>query len=332
MVCLLRQRTVQELELVVSLGPPPQILEAEFSILAHFSRTPLPRRFGFGNCKCYSGWSGGCCNDWSVSDWEQKVSKWNEGESCEAQPNQACNKVSNSPAIKTWTPTWTYPPDTSKGSQSSCEQAGCMWVDCFQSSNNQFNSPPADEMCSNCDGPWKGKCEWHHYVAGALAFAGPGEHCGFKYPACPSSKGSNCFCEASAINALKTGWCNNGDGMGTFCPNAIDHGGGRTQECAWNGWTVSPQANGGIEESCSQWGASMSGNPAAIADNKISTKMENFQKVEPGATVEGTQISGASCIFLGAGAFLMKKRGARKARGAEGGDDNLEMLGEAQTV
>ena len=213
--------------------------------------------FGWGSCNCYSGWGNSCCASWSVSDWEDKVSAWNRGESCEAQPSQACRKVSGSPATASWTQTWKYPPDTTKSSQSTCEASGCLWVECFPSNNNQFNSPPADQMCSHCDGLWEGKCEWHHYAPGILAFAGPGEQCGFRYPSCPASEGSNCFCSDTAITHLKESWCDSGANMVDFCPVAMEWSDGRSQECSWNGWTVNPQNSGGIDATCTDWGATL---------------------------------------------------------------------------
>lgn len=130
-----------------------------------------------------------------------------------------------------------------------------LTVECFPQSGDSLpysTSIPA-EMCSDCGGPWQGKCEWKHYTPGFLAFAGPGEHCGFSYPVCPASEGKNCFC-GQAANNVKEGWCDNGAGMQTFCPNALNHGNGRSQECSWSGWTVSPQVSGGATASCAAWG------------------------------------------------------------------------------
>ena len=185
---------------------------------------------------------------------------------------------------------------------------------CFESSNSQFNTPSADEMCSQCAGDWRGKCEWHHYAPGALAFAGRGEHCGFKYPTCPKSAGKNCFCSNAAKDALKSGWCNNGQGMDKFCPASMVHGDGRSQECSWNGWTVAPQEDGGIDATCRAWSLTTNGNPAAITPNKIKSNMEGFTRAEPGIAVESTSIGAASALFLGAGAAMM--RGRRRLRWA----------------
>jgi len=210
--------------------------------------------FGFGECECYNNWSGRCCSEWSLGDWDQKVADWSRGESCEAQPGQACAVVTSSPASQTHTQIWKHQPEASLSSQSQCEASGCMWVECFPSDNAGLGVAPAEDMCSQCDGPWKGRCEWSEYSPGFLAFAGPGKYCGFKYPACPASAAKNCFCGEDTMQELRTGWCNNGEGMGTFCPNALDHGDGRTQQCSWNGWTISPQDGGDIEETCRSWG------------------------------------------------------------------------------
>ena len=144
-----------------------------------------------------------------------------------------------------------------------------MWVSCFESTNNQFNMPPADEMCSHCSGPWEGKCEWHSYEPGALAFAGPGKHCGFKYPSCPESKGKSCFCGQDAIDELREGWCNNGMGMATFCPSAIDHGDGRKQACSWNGWSITMDFNKDIPQQCEDWGVGVAGERRARRRAKL---------------------------------------------------------------
>merc|ERR550525_2010666 len=95
---------------------------------------------------------------------------------------------------------WTYEPTLSLSSQSKCESAGCMWVKCFPASGNSlpFSTSNSSEMCSHCGGPWQGNCEWKSYEPGALAFAGPGKHCGFSYPECPASEGMHCFCGDAA--------------------------------------------------------------------------------------------------------------------------------------
>lgn len=212
--------------------------------------------FGWGDCQCTEGWSGDCCDDWSVSDWGQKVSDWGQGKSCAAHSENACKHISNLPATVDSMRTWSYPPTSDLSTQSQCEETnGCMWVECFPQSGDSLpysTSIPA-EMCSDCGGPWQGKCEWKHYTPGFLAFAGPGEHCGFSYPVCPAIEGKNCFC-GQAANKVKEGWCDNGAGMQTFCPNALNHGNGRSQECSWSGWTVSPQVSGGATASCAAWG------------------------------------------------------------------------------
>jgi len=209
--------------------------------------------FGWGDCKCHDGWSGDCCDEWSVSDWNQKVADWSRGESCEAQPDNACKLISNVPESTNYVQTWKYAPSTQSSSQQQCEDNGCMWVECFEASGKTlpFSTSDPSAMCYHCEGPWKGKCEWKHYEPGFLAFAGPGKHCGFSYPVCPAIEGKNCFC-GEAATKVKEGWCDNGTGISTFCPNAMQHTDGRTQECSWNGWTVSP--SGGIDTSCKAWG------------------------------------------------------------------------------
>merc|ERR1711998_781268 len=125
---------------------------------------------GFGSCECYDNWSGRCCSEWSLGDWDQKVSEWSRGESCEAQPDQACATVSNSPEPTTHTQVWAHEPSSSLSSQRMCEASGCMWVECFKSKNKALGTASADEMCSQCSGPWKDKCEWHEYSPSVLAF------------------------------------------------------------------------------------------------------------------------------------------------------------------
>lgn len=213
--------------------------------------------FGFGECKCHDNWSDRCCATWSVNDWEKKVADWSRGESCEAQPGQACARPqTNSPAPVKHTQKWKHEPSETLTTEAQCVQNYCMWVECSEakSSGSTLGTPPADEMCSQCDGPWAGKCEWNHYKPGVLAFAGPGEHCGFKYPVCPERVAKHCFCGEAAVQELRAGWCNNGAGMSTFCPAAMDHGDGRSQACTWNGWQIWPQHGGDIEETCSRWG------------------------------------------------------------------------------
>lgn len=191
-----------------------------------------------------------------------------------------------------------------------CEADGCMWVECFQQTSvNLATSISADEMCSQCGGPWEGKCDWHSYAPGALAFAGPGKHCGFRYPACPSQSGKNCFCGSDAISELREGWCSGGQGQDTFCPANHDHGDGRTQECEWRGWTISPQENGGIEETCAAWGTTEA-RAAPPVENPV--EMASFVQAEPSTTVKGTQLSAAGALLMGAGAYGMKKRKLRQ--------------------
>lgn len=211
---------------------------------------PPPLRFGFGKCNCESGWSGGCCNNWRESDWSKKVDDWKRGDSCEAQPENACKRVSNSPDPVTFDVVWTHEPDNSKITESQCTNAGCLWTECFPSNNAaSFGTETAATMCSQCDGPWKGRCDWHSYEPGFLAFAGPGKHCGFNYPDCPASVGKNCWCDDAAKQDLADSWCDNGKNMERFCPNAYDGGGGRSQECTWTGWTIQPQT-GDIDADC----------------------------------------------------------------------------------
>ena len=190
------------------------------------------------------------------------MSAWRKGEACEAQPEQACTRVTNSPAVKTFAQQWKHAPTEGISTERQCEQSGCMWVKCLTTENNAVLLSSADEMCSQCSGLWEGKCEWFHYspsalphyalactiiclilmLLGFLAFAGPGEYCGFKYPVCPATAGEHCFCSADAIKEIRTGWCNNGRGMSTFCPQNMTHSDGRTQQpCSWNGWTIWPQ-------------------------------------------------------------------------------------------
>jgi len=200
--------------------------------------------FGFGECKCYEGWSGECCDEWAVSDWNAKVAAWSQGKSCKAMPNNACDKNSNLPAAQTFTRTWKHVPDSMLKSQSQCEANNCMWVECFEASGNSlpYSSNKPEEMCAHCGGPWKGKCEWKHYAPGFLAFAGPGEHCGFQYPQCPTSEAKHCFC-GEAAQKVREAWCSNNAAM-DFCPNAMTHGDGRTQECSWNGDHLTTKVGG----------------------------------------------------------------------------------------
>jgi len=102
----------------------------------------------------------------------------------------------------------------------------------------------------------------------------------------------------------------------------MDHGDGRTQECAWNGWTIT--MDGDIDSQCAEWGSTKTGDPARVTPNKLTPAME-FEKVEPGAMVEGTQIGAAACIFMGAGGYLMRKRRLRDSPG--NGGMRLELQG-----
>ncbi|GMI04158.1 hypothetical protein TrVE_jg7027 [Triparma verrucosa] len=277
--------------------------------------------FGFGKCNCEGGWSGSCCNSWTVSDWDQKVDDWKKGLSCEAQPENACKKNSNPPATPSVEVSWLYEPDNSKSTERQCTDAGCLWTECFPSNNaaSFTDSVSADEMCSHCSGPWAGKCDWHSYSPGFLAFAGPGKHCGFNYPDCPASAGKNCWCEDAAKQDLADSWCNNGSNQDRFCPKAFDHGDGRVQSCSWSGWTIAPQT-GNIDNDCASWGAAKSGDPqskAVMADQTI----KEFKKAEPGVAVEGATISGAAAVFLSMGAIFGRRRlKKRKSQGAEGGE------------
>ncbi|GMH77916.1 hypothetical protein TrLO_g12617 [Triparma laevis f. longispina] len=134
--------------------------------------------------------------------------------------------------------------------------------------------------------------------------------------------GSNCFCDSDAKEDLANSYCNNGSNMQRFCPNAVDHGDGRTQSCVWSGWSIGPQT-GDIEADCQAWGAVKVGDPRskAIHDNE---KILEYNKIEPGVTVKGTTISGAAAIFICTGAYFTKKR---KMRTAQPQTDDLEMRG-----
>ena len=282
--------------------------------------------FGFGSCNCESDWSGSCCGSWSVSDWDKKISEWSKGESCEAQPEQACKKVSNSPPeyqVDSNLLEWEYEP-SSHTSQRQCENANCIWVECFKASSGaRLSNTDPDTLCSHCDGPWEGKCEWNSYEPGPLAFAGPGKNCGFQYPKCEADKGENCFC-GSATQEIKEGWCNSGRGQDKFCPRALDHGDGRTQECVWSGWTISPQVNGGIDASCSAWGIPMTDDP--VVPEAKAVVAQHFVKSEPGATVVGSEMSLGSAVLLVLGAGVMKKRKLTMLKGGAAGEKGVQML------
>ena len=184
--------------------------------------------FGFGSCACDDYWSGQCCDGWSLGSWSDKWEEWVAGKSCEAQPENACKKVTGGAQVSaTFEQEWKFEPVTK--TQAACEAESCMWVECFPDDGNWLGTTALEMMCNECEGPWKGECDWHSYEPGALAFSGPGKYCGFRYPTCPASAGSNCFCGEEAISTLRAGWCNNGQGMGDFCPSAMDHGDGRTQ-------------------------------------------------------------------------------------------------------
>jgi hypothetical protein len=194
-----------------------------------------------------------------------------------------------------------------------------MWVECFPESSSNLEQFTDDEgsnpMCPNCNGPWKDKCEWFSYEPGALAFAGPAGYCGFKYPKCAASVGKNCFCGESAVEIQK-GWCNNGN-MENVCPKTHDYGDGRTSECNWSGWTLSPQS-GNPASDCSSWGFSTNGDPAAASVRTAEKPAVVFAKSEPGPGVQGAEMSLAGAGFLGLG-IALKKRKLRQKPEEKGG-------------
>ena len=81
------------------------------------------------------------------------------------------------------------------------------------------------------------------------------------------------------------------------------------QSCGWNGWTVSSENNGDIESQCSAWGVPYGPQAAAVK----SAVAAEYKTVEPGAAVQGVEISGAAAVFMAGGAVLMKKRGMRRS-------------------
>jgi len=137
-----------------------------------------------------------------------------------------------------------FQPSPEYRSQLSCKQAECIWVECFgeemQIGSSGSSGITSDYMCNNFQGPWKDKCEFDHYVPGILAFAGPGEKCGYVYPECPDAVYDNCFCGEEVKEAFYADWCDGGK-KGDWCPDSHQYDDGRTQPCNSTGWTFSPQ-------------------------------------------------------------------------------------------
>jgi acetone carboxylase gamma subunit len=201
-----------------------------------------PHRWGWllEQCQCDDGWTGACCDEWSVADWKEKVADWNRGRSCE-EPQSHCRRISQPPIPISHQNNWTYQP--SIYGRTTCIKKGCIWVKCL-SSDSSFSNVGPSEMCPQCSGPWTGKCKFHSYSPSILAFAGPGDHCGYKYPICPDDAAENCFCGHAKTQFMKE-W-DRGTGLNNFCLDTYEYGDGRRQPCAWSGYTFTPQEGGFI--------------------------------------------------------------------------------------
>ena len=176
--------------------------------------------------------------------WESRVENWLDGQYCEYayESEYYEENASYEPHdFGAWEPK--FQPSPEYRSQLACKQAECIWVDCFGSemsvSGQNGGTANPEKMCNNFQGPWKDKCEFDHFVPGAINFTGFEETCGFVYPECPDAATNNCFCGDEAKEAFYADWCD-GD-MGNWCPGTYQHNDGRTQPCAINGFTFSPQ-------------------------------------------------------------------------------------------
>ncbi len=195
------------------------------------------------DCGCFDGFEGGYCEN-DTRTWDERVDGWVKGQYCEYSwaSDYYVNDASYEPYdYDTWE--WVHEPSSEYRSQSSCVAADCIWVECFaneMSAVNSYDSFTAEKMCNNYQGPWKDKCDFDHYEPGALAFAGPGELCGFTYPKCPEAATNNCFCGDAAKEDFLADWNDNGK-MANWCPTSFAHSDGRSQPCSLNGYTFSPQ-------------------------------------------------------------------------------------------
>ena len=200
----------------------------------------------------YYGWDCGCFNDFEgtycendTRSWSERVDGWLKGQYCEYSWDTDSYEEESDYATYDFG-AWEFPvhqPSPEYTTQHACVSADCIWVDCLGKPFDVMSNGGTlteEKMCNNFQGPWAGQCEFDHYAPGPLAFAGPGEHCGFVYPECPEVATNNCFCGEDAREAFQSDWCDGGD-FSNWCPTTYQHDDGRSQPCRVNGYTFSPQ-------------------------------------------------------------------------------------------
>ena len=195
------------------------------------------------DCGCFDGFEGEYCER-DTRAWGDRVDGWLKGQYCEySWDSEYYEDESDYEPHDFGDFKWEHSPSPEYTTERACVQADCLWVSCTASEESitaNGDTLSEEKMCNNFQGPWEGKCEFDHYAPGPLAFAGPGEHCGFVYPKCPDVATNNCFCGEAAKEAFVTDWCDGGD-MTDWCPTRYRHDDGRSQPCQINGYTFSPQ-------------------------------------------------------------------------------------------
>lgn len=196
------------------------------------------------DCGCFDGFEGTYCED-DVRTWDERVEGWTRGNYCEhSWDSDSYVESGDYESYDFGSAEWpVHQPSTEYTTQSACVAAECIWVECFSDDFSVVGSGDtlnAEKMCNNFEGPWKDKCEFDHYAPGPLAFAGPGETCGFVYPKCPDVATQNCFCGDAAREAFTADWCDGGQ-LQDWCPAVHQYDDGRSQPCRVNGYTFAPQ-------------------------------------------------------------------------------------------
>ena len=196
------------------------------------------------DCGCFDGFEGTYCED-DVRTWDERVEGWTRGNYCEhSWDSESYVESGDYESYDFGSAEWpVHQPSTEYTTQSACVAAECIWVECFSDDFSVVGSGDtlsAEKMCNNFEGPWKDKCEFDHYAPGPLAFAGPGETCGFVYPKCPDVATQNCFCGDAAREAFTADWCDGGQ-LQDWCPAVHQYDDGRSQPCRVNGYTFAPQ-------------------------------------------------------------------------------------------